>query len=723
MPRQGHLVIKINLEDLVKIRAYSCAFGALVILSLGLLSCGQIKQKQSKQKDNEFKLMAKVEEPKVLDLDLESIYQVLNGSADPGFDRHCKFIEKAVTLFNETYINGVDYLPEKCHHTGGQERELRFKMERKGSALEFLIKVNFQKYDDFDHAVDEGLQLYAYNALFKEIDSNGEQIEYQPKGRDKYFNILHTKLSHIGKTLTQALTFDQKKNREECFKKGRLFGATAQKCLFDYKSDKKFEDLNIPQYDPMVNENERKEQLGQFLQNFHNVVLQPIEKGKVPSSQNGADTFHSSYLRDLSFDPSQLVKKKVKDGNQEADFYNYTFSIDGVEGRSLEIAVYNLLDKQKSDYLKLMYVKSDGSYHLWDINKMNDVDILHPNMALLGSFFESFNKSPFANTEVADPAQTVTPEEQLNIELSEQAADYEDFFRKTRIRYDNLFLEYLNLPYVAFKLHQNTPLPRNNNQEEGDIGLAYMEQVNVSFNKFKFNHINFDHFDFNQSEFQEGLFIDCSLAGVNFQKSRFKNVSLDGSEFALIKVKSNDGDKIVQPFKLTQMEKVSLEAASFAGLREGDDKVLLDLSLVGKLVEEDEVKNHGIEVASMKGATFKLVDFGDMKVLPLGVDDHSKIGIDMSGVSIEECLISNKSFFENADLSGAKIINTEIDLNASFAGATVDKDTKFKNSLGAFDSQDRETNFRKSFGKTINLKDLNWDETGCSLCKKWASSL
>ncbi|NRA43926.1 MAG: hypothetical protein HRU09_03105, partial [Oligoflexales bacterium] len=122
---------KLRLEFTVFISIFHDLKCRTQVLSLSLLSCGQIKQKQSKAKERDFKLLAKAEEPRKLELDEASIYKVLNQDAEDGSDRHCQFMEKAVSAFNKAYLSGVDYFAEQCEQVGEQKRELRFKMERK----------------------------------------------------------------------------------------------------------------------------------------------------------------------------------------------------------------------------------------------------------------------------------------------------------------------------------------------------------------------------------------------------------------------------------------------------------------------------------------------------------------------------------------------------------------------------------------------------------------
>ncbi|MFK7826844.1 MAG: pentapeptide repeat-containing protein [Oligoflexales bacterium] len=715
----------------MKLGEYTFVLGIALILSLGFVSCGQIKQKQSKQDDSRFRLLARSEEPKNLEIDEGSIFAILNLELEQENDPHCKFIEKAVEVFKETHLVGVDYYTEKCRVLDDHKRELRFKVKRKGSFLWFSLKTKFRECDELERdEAESDLKLYTYEASFKQIDSNAEEIEFNPTDRNKVPDILHTKLSHIGKTLSELLTFNQKNKLDECLEKGRLLNLNSQKCFFGYSSDKKFEDLNVKEFNPEASESERKIQFEIFLRRFHEIMLIPIVKGKGPVAKIphkndkdlvGLDDFHSSYLGSLSFNPAALVEKIEKEDDKSYEFFNYTFTLNEDESRKLEIGVYNILGNQKPGRLQLFF-KINGVYQNWDIDGMKSLDILHPNMIHLVKFFDIFSKKPFQTQEDATDSEK-NPEQNMNIVFAESGADYDEFFRKTQLRYENLFLEHLNLPNVAFKLNNIAPLPRKAGQSSDEVGKAYMQQNQVSFKKFKFNELDLADFDFSHSIFEQGLMIDCCLTGSNFIGAKFVKVDFSGSRFSLSIPAGEDLNHVVQPFHLTQFDQINLKQARFSGLKVGEDKVLLDFKQLGRQIQDEFVKDWKIEVLSLQDSEFKWVDFGELLILPFSTDHVQNTGPNMMGIKLVECSIMNKRFFENADLRGAEIIDTQITDETSFAGAIFDSRTKFTNSLNAFDKQQQEQNFRLAFKDAHNVKIINLDDSGCDLCKLWLKDL
>ena len=701
----------------------------VLILGLGLSSCGQIKKKQSKQQDDGFRLLARVEEPKKLELDEGSIYGVLNHFEDQENDLHCKFVEKALLVFEETYLSGVDSHIEKCLQPDKQTREIRFNMERKGSFLKFLLRVHFKEHDQLEgDEYEVGTRLYTYKATFKQIDSRGEEVDYNPTDRSHVPDILHTKLSHIGKTLTELLTFNQKNKLDECLKKGRLLSLSSQKCFYDYHSNKTFEDMNVPEFDPNSLEAERKLQIENFLRQFHQVMLKPIAKGKISILQDGnkkdgekkeLEVFHSSYSKGLSFDAESLVEQTEREGDKTFRFLNYTFSIDEEHSRNFEVGIYNLLGKQNPGRMQLFF-KINGEYQTWDKDKMHEIDILHPNMVHLFNFFDVFNKSPYQSPENSTDSGSDSAQA-LNVAYGDQGMDYEPFFRKTLLKYENLFMEHLNLPNIAFKLNHNTPLPRKASQDPNEVGEAYMQQHGVVFTKFKFNGIELDNFEFDDSTFEQGMIVDCSLAGSSFARAKFHKVDFGGSRFSLLTPAGDDLSIATQPFHLTEIKQINLKGARFSGLREGGNIVFLDLKQIGKQIEDQQVKEKVIDVFSLLGSEFKWVDFGELAMRP--IDPDSNLGPNMMGMRLEECLIQNQRFFVNADLRGAQIINTEISNEMSFSGAVFDSETKFINSLSQFDCLDQKQNFISAFGKAHNVDKINWNDSGCGFCKEWSGDL
>lgn len=281
VPSRNLPIEKERLENLVKIVVYLSACSVVLISCLGLISCGQIKQRGAAQLENRPKLLAKREEPRVLELDKASIYKVLLRPADSQSDVHCEFSEKAVLVFHSTFLTGVDYQMEACKLADEQSRELYFKMERKGVSLRFVLKTEYREdQEPGNQESDKHTKLYAYKAQFKYIDLGDEHSDFDPSDRNKIPDILHTKLSHMGKTLTEILTFDQIKDLEECFNSGRLLDMTTNKCLHEYSSGKSYQDLEVEEYDPDLPESERKQQLAKFLYRFHQVMLNPISKGR-----------------------------------------------------------------------------------------------------------------------------------------------------------------------------------------------------------------------------------------------------------------------------------------------------------------------------------------------------------------------------------------------------------------------------------------------------------
>lgn len=427
------------------------------------------------------------------------------------------------------------------------------------------------------------------------------------------------------------------------------------------------------------------------------------------------DVVHSSFERNLVFDADSLSENITQDGNKKYLFFNYVFRHADDHSRFLEIGIYNLLDKQIPGKLVLSY-KVDGQYQIWDIDNMQGVDILHPSIADLGKFFEAFNKNVFEsqqNPEVRDS----NSEEQLDIQFGENPINYDDFFRKTRVQYENLWMEYLNMPNIAFKLNHSIPLPKQQGQGKEEVGKAYMQQNSVDFRKFKFSGLKLDHFEFNHSNFEEGLFHDCSLHGASFTQAIFKKVDFSGSEFALIEHSSP------QPFAQARFDQINLESVSFSGVQYDDKITYLDLANVGVLADEETTPKKRINVLYLRGSEFKWVNFGQLLFVPLGSSEDIGQVLNMVRVKIEQCKIEHNDFFKNADLRGAQIIKTTIRPEMSFSGATFDKKTKFVDSLSTFEQLEQKENFITAFKGAKNVKMINFEGSGCSRCQQWVNDL